>query len=204
MRLYDITPLVSAELAVWPGDTPCSRRVLLELAHGDAVTLSTLEATVHLGAHADAESHYDTRGRTIERHALEPYLGACCVLHVDVARGERIAESVAERVTARRVLLRTGTFPDPRRFNEDFSALSVALVDALGARGVQLVGVDTPSVDLFASKDLAAHLACRRNRIVILEGLVLADVPEGEYELIALPLKLAGFDASPVRAILRG
>jgi arylformamidase len=204
MRLYDITPLVSPALAVWPGDTPCARRVLLDLARGDTVTLSTLEATVHLGAHADAESHYDDGGRTIERHALEPYLGSCCVLRVDVERGARIAEAVAERVTARRVLFSTGTFPDSQRFNEDFAALSVGLVDALGERGVLLAGVDTPSVDLFASKDLAAHRACLRHGIAILEGLVLAGVPEGDYELIALPLKLAGFDASPVRAILRG
>jgi arylformamidase len=88
--------------------------------------------------------------------------------------------------------------------NEDFAALSPELVDALDRRRVRLIGIDTPSVDLFDSKDLPAHHACLRCDMAILEGLVLRDVPEGEYELIALPLKLLGFDASPVRAVLRG
>jgi arylformamidase len=68
---------------------------------------------------------------------------------------------------------------------------------------VELVGIDTPSVDLFASQDLEAHKACLRHDVAILEGLVLDGVPPGTYELIALPLKLVGYDASPVRAVLR-
>lgn len=88
-------------------------------------------------------------------------------------------------------------------FNGDFAALSPELIDWLHQRGVITVGIDTPSVDLFDSKDLPTHKAILRHDMAILEGLVLADVPEGTYELIALPLKLAGFDASPVRAVLR-
>ena len=94
-------------------------------------------------------------------------------------------------------------FPDPARFSEDFAAVSPELVDQLHRQGVRLVGIDTPSLDLFASKDLPAHQACLRNDMAILEGIVLDGVPEGVYELIALPLRLVGFDASPVRAILR-
>ena len=101
------------------------------------------------------------------------------------------------------MLLRTGTFPDPEHFNEDFAALSVGLVESLHEQGVVLVGLDTPSVDLFDSKELPAHQACLARDIALLEGLVLSEVPEGIYELIALPLRLEGFDASPVRAILR-
>jgi arylformamidase len=101
------------------------------------------------------------------------------------------------------VLLVTGTFPDPRHWNEDFAALEPDLVDALHALGVRLVGIDTPSVDLFSSKDLPAHKRFLAHDMAILEGLVLKDVPQGLYELIALPLKLEGFDASPVRAVLR-
>src|SRR5262245_20479900 len=107
-------------------------------------------------------------------------------------------------VTAERLLLATGTFPDPEQFNEDFAALSPGLVEALHRQGVRLVGVDTPSVDLFSSKELPVHHTFLRHDMAILEGLVLAGVPEGVYELVALPLKLVGFDASPVRAILRG
>ena len=202
--LYDISPPITPRLAVWPGDTPPSREVLLELARGDSVTLSTLHATVHLGAHADAPSHYARGAPDIAQRPLERYLGPCEVMRVSVARGRRIGPAELPRaVQAPRLLLATGSYPDPARFTEDFAALAPELVDALHAAGVRLIGIDTPSVDLFASKELPAHRRCLAHDIAILEGLVLDGVPEGSYELIALPLALAGFDASPVRAVLR-
>ncbi len=202
--IYDITPPITPELAVWPGDTPPTRQVLLDLARGDNLTLSTLHATVHLGAHADAPSHYGAGAPSIEGRSLEPYLGPCQVIRVEAERGTRIEpDRIEPDGGVERVLLATGTYPDPSAFNEDFAALSPALVDRLHERGVRLVGIDTPSVDLFDSKDLPAHGRFLAHDMAILEGLVLSDVPPGRYELIALPLKLAGFDASPVRAILR-
>jgi len=202
--LIDISPSLTPSLPVWPGDTPLSREVLLELAHGDSVTLSTLRATVHLGAHADAPSHYGAGAADIASRMLEMYLGPCEVMRVTVARGARVTpDLLPRRPSAPRVLLATGTFPDPAVFNQDFAALSPELVDHLHAAGVMLIGIDTPSVDLFASKDLPAHRRFLAHDMAILEGLVLADVAEGAYELIALPLRLAGFDASPVRAVLR-
>ncbi len=202
--IYDLSPDISEQLAVWPGDTPVSREVLLDMADGDNLTLSTLRATVHLGTHADAPSHYGTIAPSIDQRPLEPYIGQCQVIHVNARRNVRIGiEVLPDKLDAPRILLATGTHPDSNHFNEDFAALEPSLVDELASRGVQLIGVDTPSVDLFASKDLPAHQACLRNDICILEGLRLADVPEGVYELIALPLKLVGFDASPVRAIIR-
>jgi arylformamidase len=104
---------------------------------------------------------------------------------------------------AERVLLATGSFPDPEVFSEDFAAASPELIDHLHERGVRLVGIDTPSIDPFSSKDLPAHKRCLAHDMGLLEGLVLKDVPAGIYELIALPLPLVGFDASPVRAVLR-
>ena len=203
-RVWDITPTVTPALAVWPGDTPASREVLLDLRRGDTVTLSTLHATVHLGAHADAPSHYGVDGPTIESRPLDLYLGPCQVVRVPGPRGRRIGpDELAWPPRAARVLLATGTFPDPTRFDRDFAALAPALIDRLHDAGVRLVGLDTPSVDLCDSKDLETHQACLRHDMAILEGLVLDGVPEGVYELIALPLKLAGFDASPVRAVLR-
>jgi arylformamidase len=202
--LYDITPLVTASLAVWPGDTPPSREVLMDMARGDTLTLSTLRATVHLGAHADAPSHYGHPAATIEQRPLDLYLGVCQVIQVRAERGRRVSlEDLGSEIEAERVLLVTGTFPDPTHWNEDFAALEPDLVDALHALGVRLVGIDTPSVDLFSSKDLPAHKRFLAHDMAILEGLVLKDVPQGLYELIALPLKLEGFDASPVRAVLR-
>lgn len=206
MRLYDITPTVTPRLAVWPQDTPPTREVLLDMRRGDNLTLSTLRSTVHLGAHADAPSHYGAEAPSIESRPLETYLGRCIVTRAAVARGTRVGLAALRELPARleRVLFVTGSYPDPQEFNRDFAGLEPALIEALADRGARLVGLDTPSVDLVDSKDLPAHRACLRRDVAILEGLVLAAVPPGEYELIALPLKLEGFDASPVRAVLRG
>lgn len=229
--LYDLTPPITPDLAVWPGDTPPSRKVLLEIARGDAVTLSTLRATVHLGAHADAPGHYGRSAPSIEQRSLDYYMGRCRVVQVDVPRATRITPRMFEAARRKaagagrgprapgssrtrdsdgpagalptRVLIATGTFPDPRRWNSDFAALAPELVDFLHERGVKLVGIDTPSVDLADDKQLAAHQRFLAHDMAILEGLVLHHVPAGDYELIALPLPLVGFDASPVRAILR-
>ncbi len=202
--IYDISPVLSSSLAVWPGDTPLSREVLCDLKQGASVTLSTLRCTVHTGAHADAPNHYGIDAGSIDERPLELYLGPAQVVHVSVDRNTRVGlAAVPEKIDAPRVLLATGTYSDPNCFTEDFAGLEPALVDALHDRGVRLVGIDTPSVDLFASKDLPAHQRFLANDMAILEGLVLTDVPEGVYELIALPLRLAGFDASPVRAVLR-
>ena len=202
--IYDITPPITEALAVWPGDTPLSREVLLDMAKGDNLTLSTLHATVHLGAHADGPNHYGSDARSVGEQSLEIYIGPCQVFHVDVKRSARVELShIDQQIETERVLLATGSYPDPRKFSEDFAGLSPALVDDLHNKGVRLVGIDTPSVDVFESKDLPAHKRFLAHDMAILEGLVLKDVPAGMYELIALPLKLMDFDASPVRAVLR-
>lgn len=202
--IYDITPLISERLQVWPGDTPPRREVLCDMKQGANITLSTLRATVHLGAHADAPSHYGADGPAIHERSLEYYLGPCQLIRV-AATPERSLrpEDVRGMVVSPRLLIDTGSYPDANRFTENFVSLTPELVDWLHERGVILVGLDSPSVDPFSSKDLPAHHAFLRHDMAILEGLMLKSVPEGLYELIALPLKLEGFDASPVRAILR-
>ena len=202
--IYDISPPITDQLAVWPGDTPPRRQVLCDVTRGDNISLSSLTATVHLGAHADAPSHYGHDADTIDQRDLELYVGPCQVMHVAAPRHSRITPAMLTReIKAERVLIGTGTYPDPTHFNEDFAALSPELIEHLNRQGVRLVGIDTPSVDLFESKVLPVHQAFLRNDMAILEGLVLRDVPEGMYELIALPLRLVGFDASPVRAVLQ-
>ena len=202
--IHDISPSIREGHKVWPGDTPPSREVLCDMKRGDSVTLSTLHATVHLGAHADAPSHYGVHAPAIHERSLDYYLGVCQVIHVAVPRGTSIRlEDIKAPISAPRVLLRTGSYPDPEQFNEDFASLTPELVAAMHDRDVILIGIDTPSVDPFSSKDLPAHKMFLKHDMGILEGLVLKDVPAGLYELIALPLKLVGFDASPVRAILR-
>ncbi|MCH2133815.1 MAG: cyclase family protein [Phycisphaerales bacterium] len=204
--MYDLSPPITEQLAVWPGDTSASREVLMQLANGDSVTLSTLRATVHLGSHADGPNHYASDGEGVGEQSLEHYLGECRVIRVSARRGERYGiDAIPDGtpIDAPRILLATGTYPDPNHFNEDFAAPDPDLVDYLADQGVITLGVDTPSVDLCTSKDLPTHNRCYQRGVRILETLQLGDVPEGRYELIALPLKLMGFDGSPVRAILR-
>src|SRR5437879_47956 len=117
MTLYDITPPITQHLRVWPGDTPPAREVLLDMRRGDEITLSTLRATVHLGAHADAPSHYGAHAPAIDARSLDYYLGPCQVIRVPVPRGSRVTpEVVAAPITAPRVLFDTGTHPDPELF----------------------------------------------------------------------------------------
>jgi len=203
--LIDISPLIDSTLDVWPGDTPFARHVNLDMSEGAHLTLSDMRTTVHVGAHADAPSHYIADGGDIASRRLELYIGRCVVVHVDVGRGERIypVHLQGKTISAPRVLLRTGTFPDTRAWNDDFASLSPELVHRLYQHGVILIGIDTPSVDAFESKELEAHHAFAEHDMGMLEGLVLAHVGEGEYELIAPPLRLRGADASPVRAVLR-
>jgi arylformamidase len=203
--LIDISPLIDPSIHVWPGDTPFVHTVNLDMHAGANLTLSDIRTTVHVGAHADAPSHYIADGDDIASRRLELYIGRCVVLHIDVERGERIfpADVLRKTISAPRVLLRTGTFPDPANWNDDFASLAPDLVHQLHAHGVILIGIDTPSVDPFHSKDLEAHHALADHDMGVLEGLVLDRVPEGEYELIAPPLRLRGADASPVRAVLR-
>ena len=203
-RLIDISPKVSTRLAVWPGDQPLVRDVALSFEGGDHLELSALKATVHLGAHTDAPIHYHKDGQDIAERDPALYVGPAQVLSVQVGRGQRILPShlKLDEISTPRLLLKTGTYPDPDEFNEDFASLSPELVDALANRGVKLIGIDTPSVDLFADKELLSHNAIYRNDMAVLEGVVLGEVADGVYWLMAQPLALEGFDASPVRALL--
>jgi len=208
MTLHDITPLVSERLAVFPGDVPPSRMVVMDMAAGDSVTVSTLRTTVHVGAHADAPSHYGREGRTIDAQPLDPYLGRCRLVRVEAGPGAVLGPEDLPGTTwaddrPSRLLIATGSYPDPGTWRDDFVALAPDLVDRIARAGYRLVGVDTPSVDPASSKELPAHARCLVHDLAILEGIVLSGVEAGDWELIALPLKLAEFDASPVRAVLR-
>ena len=202
--LYDISPPLIEALAVWPGDVPLRREVQSELEQGATSTTSNFRATAHLGAHADAPSHVRRGSPSIEAVPLETYLGPCQVVRVSVRPRSQVRPADLPALSpAPRVLIATGTYPDVNRFDESFAGLAPELIEHLADRGVLLIGTDTPSVDVYDAEDLPAHRTCVRRGVAILEGLVLSGVPEGEYELIALPLRFVGFDASPVRAVLR-
>lgn len=192
----------------------------MDIKTGNNLTLSSITTTLHVGAHADAPSHFDPDGEAIDEVDLSPYMGPCLVLDIKIEPGNLITPehlvsfpkksspeywgfngSKDKKVT--RLLCKTGSYKNFHNFNEDFVAFHPSAVDFLGREGVKLVGIDTPSVDEFSSKSMPSHQAFYRYGMRNLEGLDLSHVPEGLYELIALPLRLEGCDGSPVRAILR-
>jgi arylformamidase len=208
----DISPLLSERIAVWPGDTPYRRTPVSEpgtLPSGSGpsweLLVSSIHTTLHVGAHADAPNHFEPGALGIDRVPLGPYRGACEVVSVILPPGGVIQPSDlgGKLPNAPRVLFKTGSFPDPERFEQGFVAFSPELIRWLADAGVVLVGIDTPSVDPFSSKTLPSHHETRRARpLCILEGLELSRAEPGLYELVALPLRLEGADASPVRATL--
>ncbi len=201
-RILDISPLISERSAVWPGDVPFSRFVSSAMDQGGNLELSSITTTLHLGAHADAPSHYVREGPGMSDAELSSYIGPCQVVRVSLPRGERIMPHHVGEIRVPRVLFRTDSFPDPEHFTTDFNSLSPVLIDYLHSQGCVLAGLDTPSVDPFESTALESHQALARTGMCNLEGLALDQVEPGLYTLVALPLKIEGADASPVRAIL--
>lgn len=204
-RLWDISPPVQQGAPVFPGDTPYRQQWAARIAPGCPVNVSTLTLSPHVGAHADAPLHYDPQGAAIGALDLGPYLGRCRVVHA-IARGPLVTwEHLAHAADALppRVLVRTYERAPVDRWDAQLAAFAAETIERLADAGVQLVGIDTASIDLADSKQLPSHQAIRRRGLRVLENLVLDAVPEGDYELIALPLKLMTADASPVRAVLR-
>ncbi len=202
-KLWDISPLLRPELPVWPGDTTYQTASTWEISAACPVQVSKITLSSHTGAHCDAPSHYRLQGKSIDQVSLDAYLGPCRVIH---CLGTRLVQPehllpFLQQLPAR-VLLRTYA-ATPTLWDEQFSCISAAAIDLLASHAVRLIGIDTPSLDPQNSKTLDAHHAVETHGMAILEGIVLDEVEAGDYELIALPLKLAGLDASPVRAILR-
>lgn len=204
-RLWDISPPVHEGAPVFPGDTPYRQRWAASIGPGCPVNVSEITLSPHVGAHADAPLHYAPDGATIGDVDLAPFLGRCRVIHA-IARGPLIEWSHIEHAVADlppRVLVRTYQRAPVERWDGALAAYAPATIERLAALGVTLVGIDTASIDPADSKTLDSHQVIRRLNLRVLENLVLDDVPEGDYELIALPLKLVSADASPVRAVLR-
>jgi arylformamidase len=201
--IHDISPLLDSDVAVWPGDSPYSAEDLLRIEDGSSVHLSTIRMSCHTGAHADAPCHFVEGGPGIDAADLEKYIGPCVLIDVGPEHRAVRPEDLPPMELAPRILLRTGAMKDRTVFPDPLTHLTVELIEFLAARGCVLIGLDSPSVDAFDSKDLPCHKALFEHGIVNLECLALDGVPAGRYELIALPLRLSGRDASPVRAVLR-
>ncbi len=206
--LIDISPPVGPGTPVFPGDTAYTQTWVARIGDDCPVNVSAITTTPHAGAHADAPLHYDPSGAAIGAVTLEPYLGLCRVVHAigtgPLVRWADVAHALANGTALPpRVLVRTYTRMPADRWDPDLTAFAPELLERLADLGVKLVGIDTASIDPADSKTLDSHQVIRRRDMRVLENLCLDAVPEGDYELIALPLKLMTADASPVRAVLR-
>jgi arylformamidase len=204
-QLWDISPPVHAASPVFPGDTPYQQVWAATLGPGCPVNVSALTLSPHIGAHADAPLHYSPGGASAGALDLHAYLGPCRVIHaigcgplVEVAHLRHAAERLPPRV-----LVRTYQKQPADHFDPELPAFAPSTLAWLADQGVCLVGIDSASVDPASSKSLESHQVLRARDMRVLENLCLDKVPEGDYELIALPLKLMTADASPVRAVLR-
>lgn len=203
--LWDISPAIHAAAPVFPGDTPYSQQWCATIGPGCPVNVSAITLSPHVGAHADAPLHYDPQGAAIGAVDLAPFLGRCRVIHAidcgPLIEWRHIVHAITPDLPAR-VLVRTYQ-QAPATWDDALTAYAPETVQRLADLGVQLIGIDTASIDPASSKTLDSHQVIRQRNLRVLENLVLDAVPEGDYELIALPLKLTEADASPVRAVLR-
>ena len=202
-RIWDISQPLRVDLPVWPGDTAFQHARTWQREEGSPVNVSAVAMSTHTGAHADAPLHYSQGAPDIASVDLAAYLGECLV--VDARRSGAAIEvgDLPHLHSADRVLFRTFERFPHEEWKSDTTAIAPETIEWLAVQGVKLVGIDTPSIDPQDSKEMLAHNAVLKYDIRVLEGLVLDDVPEGRYELIALPLPIVNGDASPEQAILR-
>jgi arylformamidase len=211
MKTWDVSRPLTNDLAPWPGDTPFAFQSNLRIASGDVVNLGSINTSVHNGTHADAVFHFDDDGVTIERAPLDVYLGRAAVVDLEgrfAKDGKRFIEvpdllphegSIRE---TSRLLVKTGVWKNSTLFPGWIPVIAPDVAEWLQGRGVKLLGLDLPSVDLLDAKVLQNHHALARAGISIVESLDLDEVAAGEYNFAAFPLKIAGGDGAPVRAVL--
>jgi arylformamidase len=211
MKIWDISRTLSNDLAEWPGDEPCRFRLTREKTKGESVNLGAISMSVHNGTHADARFHFDTNGKSIEQAPLETYLGRATVVDLVQAFLDKEKHLItiedllpaAEAIAATsRLLVKTGRWSDSTVFPDKIPVIAADVPAWLQKNGVKLLGLDLPSVDEIDSKSLQNHHALARAGIAIVESLDLSDVAPGIYQFAALPLKIAGGDGAPMRAIL--
>lgn len=204
-KIWDISPPISSLSPVFPGDTPYSQDWTWQLSAQCPVNVSTIHMSPHVGAHADAPLHYKAGGHSAGELDLVPFLGPCRVIHAigchDLIQPHHVEHALL--YVPPRILVRTYLHAIPTNWQDQFAAFAPETIDLLHAHGVRLIGLDTPSIDPSTSKTLDSHKRILSYEMRVLENLDLCQVDAGDYELIALPLKLMQADASPVRAILR-
>jgi arylformamidase len=212
MKLWDISRTLSNDLAEWPGDEPCRFRLTREKTKGASVNLGAISMSLHNGTHADARFHFDADGESIEKASLQTYLGRATVVDLwqafldskekHLITIEDLRPSAEAIAATSRILVKTGRWTDSTLFPKQIPVIAADVPAWLQKNGVKLLGLDLPSVDEIDSKSLQNHHALAHAGIAIIESLDLSNVASGIYQLAALPLKIAGGDGAPMRAIL--
>jgi arylformamidase len=212
MRIWDISRTLSNHLAEWPGDEPFHFRLTRTITKGQPVNLGMITTSVHNGTHADAQFHFDGKGESIEKVGLEIYLGRAVIVDLTEAftqSGEKrlitiedLRPSAEEIAETSRILVKTGRWSDSAVFPNRIPVIAADVPPWLQKNGVKLLGLDLPSVDEIDSKSLQNHHALAATNIAIVESLDLSSVGPGTYNFAAFPLKIAGSDGAPVRAVL--
>jgi len=209
MTIHDITLPISAKLIVWPGDPPVEVKQALHIARGDNCTLSHLKMSAHTGTHLDAPAHFILGGGTVESLDLNVLIGPALV--VDAGNVAHVTADILDSLPispgTERLLIKTVNSARWAAGETSFYMPFVA-VEADGAqwlvdKGVKLVGVDYLSVAPFHDVE-PTHKILLGAKIIAVEGLNLHDIVPGQYQLICLPMKIAGSDGAPVRAVLIG
>jgi arylformamidase len=203
-KWFDVTQPLTNDMGHWPGDTPFTYSISATKVQTGSANVGKIVTSLHMGTHVDAPFHFDNDGTTIDQIPIETYVGKATV--IDVGMFDAITPLVLKQfnlVGVKRVLLRTSLPNNPTVFPDKIPYLDPGIASFLAEKGVILLGVDMPSVDPITSKSLDTHHALHQHGIHILENLMLDGIKPGDYELIALPLKIIGADGSPVRAILR-
>ncbi|WP_339229188.1 arylformamidase [Oceanobacillus sp. FSL K6-2867] len=202
-KWIDISQPLTNDMAHWPGDTPFHYKLSATKEQTGSANIGEITTSLHTGTHIDAPFHFDSNGKTVDQLDLDLYTGKAVV--IDVSHTDKITAAVLKNYHldhAPRLLLRTSR-NSPKRFPSKFPYLDSEIAQFLGEKGIQLLGVDIPSVDAPDSKELNTHHALHQHGIHILENIMLDHIHPGIYELIALPLAIHGADGSPVRAVLR-
>ncbi len=209
MKLYDLSVPIHEGMALWPSDPPLSMKLASSMARGDRANVTRLEFGAHTGTHMDAPFHFMRDGSGIDQIPLETLIGPCRVFDLTDIPGH-IDRAAVERCDLRgvtRALFKTRNSArwarDEHEFDKGFIAVVTDGARLLVERGVKLVGVDYLSVEPYGSKEHPVHLTFLPANVIIVEGLNLSAVPAGDYELIALPMKLKDCDGAPSRVVLR-
>jgi arylformamidase len=211
MTIYDISISISELTPIYPGDPTVRIERWESIADGNVANVSYLHLCAHTGTHIDAPSHFIDGAKGIDKIPLETLVGEARVVtipdEIKAIEAKHILDLKLNNVTRILFKTRNSSFwnDSPLNFREDYSSLTAEGAEVLVQLGIKLVGIDYLSIEPSNTSDFQTHKILLSNGIVILEGLNLYDVPEGNYELSCLPLKLAGgmLDGAPARAILR-